>query len=122
MTKSKSSHKKHKHAKKAAEQKNECRAIELAFEEYIGNTVTIFINAGGMAGNGFTGVLMSCTAAIVKLLILNGTAPACSIRDKCKNTAKSAVLCMSCPFNKNAALSTMAEIKISSITAFVHNK
>jgi hypothetical protein len=122
MAKNRSSHKKHKHTKKAEEYKDEICTTGLKFEEYIGHTVTLYINAGGMAGNGFTGVLMGYTSTIVKLLILPQATPLCSIGDKCKNTANNVVLCMSCPFNSNAALSRMAEITISSITAFVHNK
>jgi hypothetical protein len=122
MAKRKSSHKKHRHAKELTGQKFEACTSGLDFNEYIGSTITLFINAGGLAGNGFTGVLMSCTDEVVKLLILPEKPPLCSISDKCKAAANNTVLCMSCPFNSNATLSTMAEIKISSITAFVHNK
>jgi len=122
MGKKRSSHKKHNLTEKAVEHKDESCTTGLKFEQYIGHTVTLYINAGGMAGNGFTGVLMGCTATIVKLLILPEVSPSCSIGEKCKNTANNAMLCMSCPFNRNAVLSSMAEITISSVTAFVHNK
>lgn len=91
------------------------------FNNFIGNTVTIYINCGGMAGNGFTGVLIGKEATYIRLLLLPATPPSCSLNSECLARNNNVLLCSSCPFNDNATVGTVAEILISSIVAFVHN-
>lgn len=94
----------------------------LDFEDFIGNTVTIFVNCGGMAGNGFTGVIIGKEPTYIRLLILPGTPPSCSRTNDCLARNNNTILCSSCPYNNNASVGAVAEILISSIVAFVHNK
>jgi hypothetical protein len=50
---------------------------------YIGQTVTIFTQSGGVTGCGFTGVLMSVNDCYVRLLTSVGAAPDCPIGSRC---------------------------------------
>lgn len=93
----------------------------LAFEEFIGNTVTIFVNCGGLAGSGFTGVIMGQAPTYIRLLILPATPPSCSLTKDCLARSNNTILCSTCPYNNNASVGAVAEILISSIVAFVHN-
>jgi hypothetical protein len=50
---------------------------------YIGETVTIFTSSGGQSGSGFTGVVLSVNACIVRLLTRIGPAPGCALGNAC---------------------------------------
>lgn len=50
---------------------------------YVGQTVTVFTNSGGLSGSGFTGVLVSCDCNCIRLLCDVGAAPACPIGSSC---------------------------------------
>lgn len=92
---------------------------EINFSENIGQTVTVFVNSGGMAGNGFTGVLMSHSETSIRLLIIPSVPPACSIRSSCNS--ENIMFCISCPFNTSGSIGSIAEISKQCIVAFVHN-
>lgn len=95
---------------------------QIDFKEFLGQTVTVYVNAGGMAGNGFTGVLLQQTATYIRLLVLPSIPPSCSLGSKCRSNDNNNILhCMFCPFNRNATLGSTADILISNIVAFVHN-
>lgn len=122
LFKKKSSHHKVKNAIKIPMEISPEKSIrEINFEEYIGHTVTLFVNAGGLGGNGFTGVLIGKTDTYIRLLVIPSRPPACSLGNACKSNSNNVLFCLSCPFNDNAALGTIAEISITSIVAFVHN-
>lgn len=91
------------------------------FDEFIGRTVTVYVNSGGLAGNGFTGVLIGKEDTYIRLLIMPATPPACSLNSECFAKSSNTLLCISCPFNDNVTVGAIAEILISSIVAFVHN-
>lgn len=55
-----------------------------AYNDYIGETVTIFTQSGGCSGQGFTGVLISCNSCFVRLLTSFGSAPD-NVFGKCSN-------------------------------------
>lgn len=93
----------------------------IKFEEYIGQTVTVFVNAGGDSGKGFTGVLMSAADTYLRLLVLPGKPPDCALGSSCNSRESGQLFCALCPFNKNAVTGSMAVIPISGIAAFVHN-
>ena len=50
---------------------------------FIGQTITIFTESGGLSGSGFTGVLMSADCDCIRLLTDFGLAPACPIGSAC---------------------------------------
>ena len=50
---------------------------------YIGQTVTIFTQSGGLSGSGFTGVLVSIDCNCIRLLTSFGLPPACPIGSAC---------------------------------------
>lgn len=52
-------------------------------KRYLGQTVTIFTNSGGLSGSGFTGVLIYVDECIVKLVTNIGGAPACPVGSDC---------------------------------------
>lgn len=95
--------------------------LELNFREYIGQTVTVFVNAGGEVGKGFTGVLLGSTNNYIKLLMLPSMPPACSLGNACNCNTDNVLFCAFCPFNKKASMGSSAIIPISAIAAFVHN-
>lgn len=95
--------------------------IELNFKEYIGQTVTVFVNAGGEVGKGFTGVLMGSTSTYIKLLMLPSMPPACSLGNACTCNTDNILFCALCPFNKKATAGSTAIIPIAAIAAFIHN-
>ncbi len=95
--------------------------LEMEFNRFIGQTVTVFVNAGGDAGKGFTGVLMEKTTSCIKLLILPSMPPACSLGNSCSSYQESPLFCALCPFNKKASVGSIAVIPINNIIAFVHN-
>ncbi len=95
--------------------------FELNFKEYIGQTVTVFVNAGGEVGKGFTGVLLGSTNTYIKLLMLPSMPPACSLGNACTCNTDNILFCALCPFNKKASAGSTAIIPITAISAFIHN-
>ncbi|AEY66901.1 hypothetical protein [Clostridium sp. BNL1100] len=89
------------------------------YREYEGQTVTVFVNSGGAAGNGFTGVLLLQTDAYLKLLILPSAPPECSLGNSCSGKRVNFLFCTICPYNQT--IGTIAEIPLEAVTAFVHN-
>ncbi len=89
---------------------------------YIGQTVTIFTTSGGCSGSGFTGVLVSVSDCVVRLLVSAGEAPACPIGSSCSgygynnnyNYSNSGGCC-------GNPLGAIAVIPTNSIAAFTHN-
>ncbi|WP_024833528.1 hypothetical protein [Ruminiclostridium josui] len=89
------------------------------YHEYEGQTVTVFVNSGGAAGNGFTGVLLLQTDSYLKLLILPSAPPQCSLGNACGSKNINYSFCTLCPYNQT--IGTIAEIPLEAVTAFVHN-
>jgi hypothetical protein len=99
--------------------KKETKTFKLNFQDYIGQTVTIYVNSGGMAGKGFTGVLMQKTETYARLLIIPAVPPACALGSSCSGRRVNPLFCTLCPYNRITG--AIAEIPIAAITAFVHN-
>ncbi len=95
--------------------------VDMDFNRFIGQTVTVFVNAGGDAGKGFTGVLMERTNCCIKLLMLPSMPPACSLGNSCNSFQENPLFCALCPFNRKASVGSIAVIPINNIAAFVHN-
>ncbi len=89
------------------------------YREYTGQTVTVFVNSGGVAGNGFTGVLLLQTDSYLKLLILPSAPPECSLENACSGKDINLLFCSLCPYNLK--IGSIAEIPLEAVTAFVHN-
>lgn len=94
---------------------------EIDFESYLGQTVTVFVNAGGAAGKGFTGILMGRSEAFIRLLVMPGAPPACSLGNSCGKTAGNELFCALCQFNANASMGSIVDIPMRNVVAFVHN-
>lgn len=97
------------------------KLIHINFDEYLGQTVTIYVNAGGAVGNGFTGVLLMCTCAYIKLLVRPSIAPMCSMGNSCNGKNLNPLFCTFCPHADKGPLGTIVDIPITAIVAFVHN-
>ena len=88
---------------------------------YIGQTVTIFTTSGGCSGSGFTGVLVSVSECVVRLLVNAGEAPACPLGSSCSGTMT--------PYGNGSynygyygnPLGAIAVIPTDAIAAFTHN-
>lgn len=89
------------------------------YSEYEGQTVTVFVNSGGAAGNGFTGILLLQTDSYLKLLMLPSEPPQCSLGNSCCGKDVNLLFCTLCPYN--LTLGSVAEIPLEAVTAFVHN-
>jgi hypothetical protein len=109
------------HAKDAPAVKEVNKAeFDMDFRQFTGQTVTVFVNAGGEVGKGFTGVLTGSTPTYIKLLMLPAMPPACPLGNACSSYGN-ILFCGLCPFNKKASVGSVAIIPVSNITAFVHN-
>ena len=97
----------------------ECNLI--TFDKYIGQTVTVYINAGGAAGNGFTGILISCGNKLIKLLVYPSSKPSCALGASCPQNTPHPFFCSFCPYAENKYLGTLLAIPAAGIIAFVHN-
>ncbi len=85
---------------------------------YIGQTVTIFTTSGGCSGSGFTGVLISVSDCVVRLLVNAGEAPTCPIGSNCSGFMSSYTNNYNYSINP---LGAIAVIPTNSIAAFTHN-
>ena len=50
---------------------------------YVGQTVTIFTESGGLSGAGFTGILACVDGRVVRLITSIGAPPACPVGSSC---------------------------------------
>jgi len=62
---------------------NDCCNCSEDLCRYIGQTITIFTQSGGLSGSGFTGVLISVDCNCIRLLTGIGLPPACPIGSAC---------------------------------------
>lgn len=101
----------------------ELAVCEIKFLDYIGQTVTVYVNGGGAVGNGFTGVLMENNRTYIKLLVKPASPPVCALGDKCNARFENPYFCVSCPYAENQGYNpgAIAEIPLNAIVAFVHN-
>ncbi len=93
---------------------------KLCLSKFVGQIVTVYVTAGGLAGSGFTGILASYNDVSIRLITRIGTAPACPIGSACfmpteqyGNSYQS-----SC---SNFQLGSVCEIPLCRIVAFTHN-
>lgn len=84
---------------------------------YIGQTVTVFTNSGGYSGAGFTGVLISISDCVVRILISAGDTPSCPLGSNC---SRNITPYYNYDYYRNP-FGSIAIIPINSIAAFTHN-
>ena len=84
--------------------------------KYIGQTVTVFTTSGGCSGGGFTGVLVSVSSCVVRLLVSAGEAPCCSVGSNCTGYYNNQY-----GYTGGNILGAIAVIPTNSIAAFTHN-
>lgn len=91
---------------------------------YTGETVTVFVATGWMAGMGFTGILLDANHIFVRLLTQVGAVPACSIDNGCIGPGLFGILAglyLHGFYGLSNTLGVIADIPVDKITAFVHN-
>ncbi len=92
--------------------------LEREMRRYVGETVTIFTTSGGHSGNGFTGVVLSVSRNVVRLITRIGTAPGYPLGNTSNQFG-------SCPDqgndNRGFSVGSVTDIPIDRIAAFVHN-
>jgi hypothetical protein len=92
-----------------------------AMFRFIGQTVTIFTTSGGLSGSGFTGVLISVDANVVRLLSDVGAPPACPVGSACSGSfGPQGVRDNNFAFAGNP-LGAVAVIPTRAIACFTHN-
>ena len=98
--------------------------------KYIGETVTVFVNAGGPSGCGFAGILSDVDNTSLKLIVSIGPPPSCSLINFCHQNyyyypyfivKHYNGFYMPQAFKPVFRTGSVAHILLSSITAFVHN-
>jgi len=86
---------------------------------YIGETVTVFVESGGISGAGFTGILLFVNEVYIELLI--------SIALPRHAPEQSCILYPVCSYGLGQSyshfspLGSLAIIPVDKITSFVHN-
>jgi hypothetical protein len=85
---------------------------------YIGQTITIYIVAGGEAGSGFTGVLLDVKKDYIKILTKIASPPNCFPGNECNDCESDETIIKD---NNNITLGSITNIPINKIAAFVHN-
>ncbi len=65
----------------AVNAKHEETSFASHISKYIGKTVTVFVDAGGPAGLGFTGILSDVDSNSLKLVVNAGPPPACPLKN-----------------------------------------
>ncbi len=109
----------------------ETARIEFAkhMRRYIGETVTVFVRAGGASGRSFTGVLMNVTNEYIRLVSQIGPVPSCGLARVCK------VACCRCYYKARAPYTlgrstpvgilgragSIVNIPVKKIVSFIHN-
>jgi hypothetical protein len=102
---------------------------------YIGQTVTLFTESGGLSGSGFTGTLASVNNNIARIITSIGAAPTCPIGSGCgfgynNDNNNYNCNCNSNDYNNNDCnngfygnnwLGSVTEIPICKIVSFTHN-
>ena len=96
--------------------------------KYIGQTVTIFVAGGGVAGAGFTGILITANRCYIGLLTRIGSAPGCSLGNLCypylnQNYNHGSFTYLGYMSKKRFfnTVGSVANIPIDKIVSFVHN-
>jgi hypothetical protein len=111
---------------------SEIKAGWMIFAEHIakykGQTVTVFVEAGGVSGMGFTGVLIKAVNTYIELLALIGPAPACSTGSSCTYPLSISHYRNSCSYSSIndslpaiRAVGSIVCIPVNRIASFVHN-
>ncbi len=97
------------------------------FEDYIGETVTIFCACGGESGAGFTGVVLYANECFVRLVTRIGPPPGCALGNACNRNFRWGSNGYS-GGNRGGGNSgcintvgSVVDIPIDRISAFVHN-
>ena len=88
---------------------------------YIGETVTLFVESGGMSGLGFTGILLYADKVYLKLLISIGPAPFCPLGKPCILNSSYSIKSFNPYANPMKNMGTIALIPVNKIVSFVHN-
>jgi hypothetical protein len=97
-----------------------CNCLTETMYRHIGQTVTLFTTSGGLAGNGFTGVMLSADNNCVRLLADIGAPPACPVGSMCSDAFGARVGEDVSAFAGNP-LGAVCVIPTSAITCFTHS-
>jgi hypothetical protein len=96
--------------------------------KYLGETVTVFVAAGGMAGMGFTGILLRVDPLHARIITGIGPAPSCSLFNPYSPYASKKACTTRYDAVSDWADSGMVQglgsqvlVPLNRITAFVHN-
>jgi len=88
-------------------------------QRHVGHTVTIYTEAGGCAGEGFTGVLISVERGCVRLMHAVGMPPSCAIGSAC--TCRGACRCERKERWHGNPMGSIVVIPVCHIVSFVHH-
>ncbi|HOQ37027.1 MAG TPA: hypothetical protein PK033_04165 [Acetivibrio sp.] len=88
---------------------------------YIGETVTLFVESGGMTGTGFTGILLYANEVYVKLLTSIAPAPFCPLGNPCIFNFSYFIRNPNPYVNSMRDMGAVVIIPVNKIVSFVHN-
>lgn len=87
--------------------------------KYIGETVTVFVNSGGISGLGFTGVLLKVYNTYIELITVIGPAPDYAFCNNCTYETDCRFAALKNNYVKT--LGAVIFIPVDKIVSFVHN-
>lgn len=98
-------------------------AFSVHMSRYAGSMVTVFTAGGGMAGAGFTGILLNTNNVYIRLLVSSGPAPFADFLSYCRLSPDSLSRTqgwVAYPKATLGSLGAIALIPVGKVAAFVH--
>lgn len=96
----------------------ECRFAK-HLRKFVGETVTVFTESGGISGCGFTGFLIDVNCCFIRIVNKQGTEPTCPLGSSCCEKGEEKTDMMK-P-QKHFTVGSVTDIPIDKIVAFTHN-
>ncbi|MFV0341724.1 MAG: hypothetical protein ACK5JH_02375 [Anaerocolumna sp.] len=100
-------------------------SFEEHIRKYVGETVIVFTESGGISGCGFTGVLLSVNCDFIRIDSRQGMAPSCPLGSSCcgdlNNDSNDSNNCNNNRKRNHYNVGSVCDIPVDSIVAFCHN-
>jgi hypothetical protein len=98
----------------------ECRFAK-HLRKFVGETVTVFTESGGISGCGFTGFLIDVDCCFVRIVSKQGAEPTCPLGSACCDKDDKKEECGRPSKQVYYSVGSVSDIPIDKIVAFTHN-